>query len=91
MLLLVLHHFSALSDEVWSGLGQRSPQAVSRYGLLPPLVICLKFIEGNAFGLPTTIKHFSLTVKYRDKSNEQTVQTINYAVVPHHFSFWRNL
>ena len=56
MLLLVLHHFLALSDEVWSGLGQRSPQVVSRYGLLPPLVIFLKFIEGNAFGLPTTIK-----------------------------------
>ena len=55
-LLLVLHHFLALSDEVWGGLGQRSPHIVSRYSLFPPLVTCLKFIEGNAFGLPTTIK-----------------------------------
>ena len=55
MLLLVLHHFLALSDEVWSGLGQRSSQVVSRYGLLLSLVICLKFVEGNAFGVPTTI------------------------------------
>ena len=55
-MLSVLHHFLALSDELWSGLGQRSPQVVSRYGLVPPFVICLKFIEGNSFGLPTTIK-----------------------------------
>ena len=55
-MLLVLHHFLAFSDELWSGLGQRSPQVVSHYGLLLPFVICLKFIEGNAFGLPTTIK-----------------------------------
>ena len=29
---------------------------VSRYGLLPSLVICLQFVEGNAFGVSTTIK-----------------------------------
>ena len=56
VMLLVLHHFLALIDELWSGLGERSPQVVSRYGLLPAFVICLKFIKGNAFGLPTTIK-----------------------------------
>ena len=55
MLLCVLHHFLALSDEVWSGLWQWSPQVISRYGLLPSLVICLKFVEGNAFGVPTTL------------------------------------
>ena len=55
-MLLILHHFLALSDELWSGLEQQSPQVVSRYGLLPYFVICLKFIEGNAFGLPITIK-----------------------------------
>ena len=28
----------------------------SGYGLLTSLVICLKFVGGNAFGLPTTTK-----------------------------------
>ena len=55
-MLLVLHHFLALSDELWSSIGQRSPQVVGRYGLLPPFVICLKFTEGNASGFPTAIK-----------------------------------
>ena len=29
---------------------------VSRYGLHPSLVVCLKFVGLNAFGLPTIIK-----------------------------------
>ena len=59
VMLLVLHHFLALRDEVWSGRGQQNPQVISRYGLLPSLVICLKFIEGNDFGLLTTVKQSS--------------------------------
>ena len=34
-----------------------SLQVMSCYGLLPSLVICLKFVEGNVFDLPTTTKH----------------------------------
>ena len=45
MIWLVLHHFLALYDEVWSGLRRRSPEVVSRYGLHPSLVVCLKFVE----------------------------------------------
>ena len=56
MIWLALHHFLAMNDEDWSGLSRRSPQVVSHYGLLPSLVISLKFVERNAFGLPTTIK-----------------------------------
>ena len=40
MIWLVVHHFLALNGEVWSGL-----QVVGRYGLLPSLVICLKFVK----------------------------------------------
>ena len=51
MLLLVLHHFLALGDEVWSGIGQQSPQVVSRYGFLPPMVSLHK-AKLNVYFLP---------------------------------------
>ena len=63
---VVLHHFLALNDEVSRGYRgleilivlewSLTMKPSSCYGLRPSLVICLKLVEGNAFGLPTTIK-----------------------------------